>query len=139
MMVLRKISGCSPIANISWWGRKRTEKNPALPDQAMERDDLVCRERVSMLAVKDCKMTSPSSEVTNLLLRRMIVLGLDRDDVSRTEPQIFCDLQADCVVCNSRQQCTFDLVCNSESENWQDYCPNYAKLKMLSVLPWLHR
>jgi hypothetical protein len=90
-----------------------------------------------MSAAKDSKITSPSSEVTNLLLRRMIILGLDRDEVSRTESQIFHDLQAACIMCNSREQCTVDLVHNVDNEIWQDYCPNFAKLKMLSVLPWL--
>ena len=48
-------------------------------------------------------MTGPGPELINLLLRRMFVLDLDCNEVARTDPQIFQELQATCVKCESRR------------------------------------
>jgi hypothetical protein len=85
------------------------------------------------------KLVSRGPEAANLLLRRMVALDLDRNEVSRTEPQVFQDLQRVCTLCESRRRCVRDLARDSADPAWQDYCPNAATLKALNALPWMSR
>jgi hypothetical protein len=75
----------------------------------------------------------------DLLLRRMAALDLDRNEVSRTEPRAFQDLQRVCTLCNSKRQCKRDMARDSDDPVWQDYCPNAATLMALNALPWRAR
>jgi hypothetical protein len=73
----------------------------------------------------------------SLLLRRMAALRLDPDDIGRSEPAMFRDLQRVCVMCESRGECIRDLAAEETepgSPNWRDYCPNVATLNMLAAL-----
>lgn len=74
---------------------------------------------------------------TELLQRRMLVLRLDTEAWARFEPAMVCELQRLCAACSSRQQCAHDLVTYFDDPTWpgwRDYCPNAAKLNMLSAL-----
>ena len=132
------ISAWSPIASMSRWWQNRVETNAAVsePKAPKDSDFGSLPKPTGISAAKDFTMTDPGPESINLLLRRMFVLDLDRNEVARTDPQIFQELQATCVKCESRRQCAFDLAHYPDNDSWQDYCPNVAKLKMLNVLKW---
>jgi uncharacterized protein YjiS (DUF1127 family) len=85
------------------------------------------------------KLVSRGPETANLLLRRMTALDLDRNEVSRTEPRVFQDLQRVCTLCESRRRCVRDLGRDSADPVWQDYCPNAETLMALNKLPWMSR
>jgi uncharacterized protein YjiS (DUF1127 family) len=85
------------------------------------------------------ELVSRGPEASNLLLRRMVALDLDRNEVSRTEPRTFQDLQRVCALCESRRRCVHDLARDSADPVWQEYCPNAATLKALNALPWMSR
>lgn len=76
----------------------------------------------------------------DLLSLRMSALGLNPAQVARIEPDIFLNLCRTCAICDSRVQCGTDLkrekteVDGSDTQTWQDYCPNVALLSMLSSL-----
>jgi hypothetical protein len=77
------------------------------------------------------------TDETNLLHRRMIVLGLDVDAWLSMEPAMLADLDESCSACASRGQCAYDLAIHLEEPtwpDWRDYCPNTARLRMLVAL-----
>jgi hypothetical protein len=75
----------------------------------------------------------------DLLLRRMAALDLDRNEVSRTEPRTFQDLQRVCSMCNHHRRCRGDLARDADDPAWKEYCPNAATLMVLNALPWRTR
>ena len=78
-------------------------------------------------------------EAANLLLRRMVALDLDRNEVARIEPKAFQDLQRVCIMCEHRRRCSRDFARGSTDEAWKEYCPNAATLLALHALPWAMR
>jgi hypothetical protein len=71
----------------------------------------------------------------DLLLRRMAALGLDGNEVSRTETRTFQDLQRVCTMCEDKRWCRRDLARDSADPVWRDYCPNAATLIALERFP----
>lgn len=78
------------------------------------------------------------SKAADLLVRRMAVLSLDRNEIA-TAPSTFQDLQRLCTLCESHRQCARDLERDPTDQAWDDYCPNVAMLKPLDSLPWAAR
>jgi hypothetical protein len=85
------------------------------------------------------ELATHNSDNVALLRRRMKNLLLDPDDLARSEPLLFRELETRCRQCEGESQawCTSDLAHDSTyqmSRDWQDYCPNGAMLNMLSTL-----
>jgi len=85
------------------------------------------------------KVASYDPEAADLLVRRMVALNLDRDEVAATAPSTLHDLQRLCTLCKSHRQCARDLGRDSTDKAWEEYCPNVAALKLLDSLPWAVR
>ena len=95
-----------------------------------------------------CDREMPKSDVRmatdgqadDLLRRRLLVLGLDADELALSDPALLRHLQACCAVCESRAACAADLARASTNEAWQgrddwrDYCENAPALEMLVAL-----
>ena len=74
---------------------------------------------------------------TPLLQRRMIALRLDVEAWRSMEPEMFADLQTTCAACPSPDACDYDLGAHLDDptcDDWRDYCPNAARLRMLVAL-----
>ena len=67
----------------------------------------------------------------NLLERRLAASGLSVEQVARSEPQIFRDLQRVCGQCDAGVRCERDLDGDDKDRAWRDYCPNVATLDAL--------
>ena len=78
-------------------------------------------------------------EAADLLLRRMTARDLDRNEIARTEPQTFQDMQRVCIMCDHHRRCARDFARDSASDAWNEYCPNAATLIALNALPWTTR
>jgi hypothetical protein len=78
-------------------------------------------------------------EAADLLVRRMVALNLDKEEVAATVPGTLQDLQRLCTLCESHRQCARDLGRDPVDKAWEDYCPNVAMLKLLDALPWAAR
>src|SRR6516164_6362996 len=61
------------------------------------------------------------------------------EEVERTEPRTFQDLQRVCTMCNHHRRCRGDLACHADDPAWHDYCPNASTLTALNALPWRAR
>jgi hypothetical protein len=80
--------------------------------------------------------THGSVEVS-LLLRRMAMLRIELDELAREEPELFRDLQASCVLCQSKGRCRWGLAHEFDDpawQDWRDYCPNATTLSVLSAV-----
>jgi hypothetical protein len=69
----------------------------------------------------------------------MTALDLDRNEITRIEPQTFQDMQRVCIMCEHHRQCARDFARDSASGAWKEYCPNAATLIALNALPWAER
>ena len=123
-----------------WWsgrgkGRSALSELTCCAEEEIERT----AKKLGMSTAEIHKLVSRGPEASNLLLRRMAALDLDRNEVSRTEPRMFQDLQRVCALCESHRRCVRDLALDSTDPVWQDYCPNAATLKALNALPWMSR
>lgn len=58
------------------------------------------------------------------MVRRMASLGLSEDEVSRTEPAVFHDLQRVCSFCDSKKKCQHEIKRDPNNGAWKSYCPN---------------
>ncbi len=81
------------------------------------------------------KLVRRGSDAANLLLRRMAALDLDRNEVSRTGPRVFRELNRNCALCDNRRRCVRDLARDSSDPVWEEYCPNAGTLLALNMLP----
>jgi hypothetical protein len=79
------------------------------------------------------RLASLGPESTDLLLRRMAALDLDRNEVSRVARGTFHDLQLACTMCESHGLCARELARDSANPAWKDYCPNAATLIALNA------
>jgi len=82
-------------------------------------------------------------EEADLLRQRMTMLGINPEELARSEPATLRDLQRLCTMCTSRGRCARDIAKHSAGPSWQawrnyqawrDYCPNAATLNMLGTL-----
>lgn len=78
-------------------------------------------------------------EAADLLLRRMTALDLDRNEITRIEPQTFQDMQRVCIMCEHHRRCAGDFARDPAGDAWKEYCPNAATLIALNALPWAER
>jgi hypothetical protein len=78
-------------------------------------------------------------KAADLLLRRMTALDLDPNEVSRTEPETFRDLQRLCTLCRHHRRCARDFDREAATEVWDVYCPNTGTLAALNAQPWAAR
>ena len=71
-----------------------------------------------------------------LLKFRMLILRIDPDAFSSAEPAFFLELQRSCSACQDHEVCGHDLTRDAVDpfwEDWQEYCPNAARLRAISV------
>ena len=131
----------SPFEAISRWWRSWARGSSALSELKCCGEDEVERiaKDVGVSAAELRKLVRRGPEAADLLLRRMAALDLDRNEVSRTEPRTFQDLQRVCSMCESRRQCARDFARESADTAWQSYCPNATTLMSLNALPWAAR
>ena len=85
------------------------------------------------------KIADHGPEAADLLLRRMAVLNLEKNEIAATAPSTYRDLQRLCTLCANHKRCAQDLGRDAADPAWEDYCPNVAMLKLLDSLPWTTR
>ena len=69
-----------------------------------------------------------------LLNRRLALLGIDPEQLRRSEPAAAQDLARCCTLCGSKARCARDLASKPESNRWKDYCTNEPTLAALLTL-----
>jgi len=120
----RKWMAADPAAELRYCGEEAVER--------MAEDAGVTAGELRQLAARD-------SCSADLLLKRMAALGLDPNEVSRIEPQVFHDLQRVCTMCEHHWRCAGDIRRDCANPAWKNYCPNVDTLAELNALPWTSR
>ena len=131
----------SPFEIISRWWQVWTSNGPELTNPSCCAEGEVERiaKDIGISAAEVRRLASLGPESSDLLLRRMAELDLDRKEVAQVEPETFRDLQRICTLCESHRQCSHDLMRDASNPAWEHYCPNVAALRALNALPWSSR
>jgi hypothetical protein len=78
-----------------------------------------------------------SKSENDLLSRRIARIRLDTAKLNPDQCGIFHDIQKSCPSCENPGRCASDLAAASPDRGWEDwdeYCPNAAKLRILAAL-----
>ena len=54
----------------------------------------------------------------------LAALGIDEDDLARTEPLVLRDMERVCSLCNHKRQCDRDLAAGTAAAHYEEYCRN---------------
>lgn len=127
----------SPIEAILQWCRDWSKGDIATKLKCFGEEEVARMAKDVGVSASELRMLARlGPEAADLLLKRLAALGLDPNEVSRTERQTFQDLQRLCAMCESHRRCARDLARDSADPAWKDYCPNAATLIALNALPW---
>jgi uncharacterized protein YjiS (DUF1127 family) len=58
------------------------------------------------------------------LPKMLTALGIDQDDLARTEPLVLRDMERVCSLCNHKRQCDRDLAAGIAAAHYPEYCGN---------------
>ena len=73
----------------------------------------------------------------DLFSRRLMHLGLDPDRLKPEHRAVLEEIRERCPNCESPSRCIADLTRNPTNrilEDWDEYCPNAARLRILAAL-----
>lgn len=76
---------------------------------------------------------SMGKEAAYPMYRRLASLGLDEQEIARTEPGVLHDLQRVCSFCVDKKECLHELKQDPNDTTWQTYCPNMPTLEALEA------
>ena len=74
--------------------------------------------------------------MVDLLSRRMLAEGVDKDELAHCEPTILDSLKEGCASCEYREECELGLANDFADMAWEAYCTNAVTFKALGELPW---
>ena len=66
------------------------------------------------------------------LPKMLAALGIDQDDLARTEPLVLRDMERVCSMCIHKRQCDRDLAAGSAGAHYEEYCANAPTIDGLS-------
>jgi hypothetical protein len=69
------------------------------------------------------------------LPKMLTALGIDQQDLARTEPLVLRDMERVCSMCISKRQCDRDLAAGTAAAHYQEYCGNAPTIDGLSQGP----
>ena len=113
----------------AWWRRVSGRARPFEPEYLALQEAARASQRLIT-----CE---PNDVHGQLLARRMELLQLAPGEVAGTDPVLFRELQATCLLCDRPEACIRALRDGTLDPAWQDwrnYCPNSARLTMLATL-----
>ena len=58
------------------------------------------------------------------LPKMLAALGIDQDDLARTEPLVLRDMERVCSMCINKRQCDRDLAAGTSAAHYEEYCAN---------------
>ena len=66
------------------------------------------------------------------LTKMLAALGIDQDDLARTEPLVLRDMERVCSMCINKRQCDRDLAAGTSAAHYEEYCANAPTIDSLS-------
>ena len=133
MSDLRPLERFAVINGIRQWLRNWRGSNSSLFECCREDEVARVARDLAMSTSEFRRVADHGPGAADLLVRRMVVLNLDRNEVAATAPSALQDLQRLCTMCESHGRCARDLAREPAEGAWEDYCPNAAMLKVLDA------
>jgi transcriptional regulator with XRE-family HTH domain len=65
------------------------------------------------------------------LPKMLSALGIDQDDLARTEPLVLRDMERVCAMCGQKRRCERDLAGGTSAAHYQEYCANAPTIDSL--------
>lgn len=65
------------------------------------------------------------------LPKMLKVLGIDEDDLARTQPLVLRDMERVCALCAHKRECDRDLAAGTAAEHYEGYCLNASTIDSL--------
>lgn len=66
------------------------------------------------------------------LPKMLTALGVDLEDLARTEPLVLRDMERVCSMCISKRRCDRDLAAGTAAAHYEEYCANAPTIDGLS-------
>jgi uncharacterized protein DUF6455 len=66
--------------------------------------------------------------------RMLKALGIDVEDIARTEPLLVRDMQRVCSLCRDKAHCHGELADGTAAQSYREYCPNAPTIDALGEL-----
>ena len=65
------------------------------------------------------------------LPKMLAALGINEQDLARSEPLVLRDMERVCALCSHKRQCDHDLAAGTSATNYKGYCLNAATIESL--------
>jgi len=59
-------------------------------------------------------------------------LGIDENDLARTEPMVLRDMERVCALCHHKRECDRDLAAGTSADHYEGYCLNAPTIDALT-------
>jgi len=69
------------------------------------------------------------------LPKMLTALGVDKDDLARSEPLVLRDMERVCSMCISKRRCDRDLAAGTAAAHYEEYCGNASTIDGLGANP----
>lgn len=109
--------------------RDRREFADFVHDYPQEADQLARELNIDKSSLMQLAGTPKEPPV--LLNRRLRLLGIDPEQLGRSEPAVAQDLARCCTFCGSKARCAHDLSRHPDGADWRTYCPNVSTVDAL--------
>jgi uncharacterized protein YjiS (DUF1127 family) len=125
----------TPFGAIGRWWRRWKERRSAVAElDRFEPGDMTHLAHDLGVSASDLRtLAGRWPDSADLLRRRMAAVGLDEDQIARSEPQVLRDLERVCSECADKSRCRHELDDNGDNPAWRDYCPNVSTLDALET------
>ena len=92
--------------------------------------DLIARDlRISSDDLDRLVKAGPHS--ADQMPKMLKALGIDVEDLIRSEPLMVRDMQRVCAICSDKAQCDRELAAGTSAEHYRGYCPNAPTIDAL--------
>ena len=68
------------------------------------------------------------------LPKMLAALGIDQDNLARTEPFVLRDMERVCALCSHKRQCDRDLAAGTAAAHYEEFCANAPTIDGLGPL-----
>jgi transcriptional regulator with XRE-family HTH domain len=110
------------INGFSDWLKHRRELNEIRQMDRSDFDRIASDLRVSPGELDALVHQGPHA--ADELPKLLKALGINEDDLARTQPLVLRDMERVCALCHSKGQCDRDLAAGTSAEHYEGYCLN---------------
>ena len=115
------------------WLKHRRELKEMREMDAASFDQIASDLRISAADLEQLVRQGPHA--ADELPKMLRALGIDQDDLARTETPVLRDMERVCSLCNHKRQCDRDLAAGTAAAHYGEYCGNASTIDGLGANP----